>query len=206
MPFPLIPLVSFAVSGSLVAFGVKAVQKRRDDALKEKNKTFSKYAQDHRVREKTERKLMELKETKSMAQLRELSRFKDIFENILHCGMDWNFIPFEEADYTPFITSAPMRDISALGSAADWAKSGVSELQKQLGLANEELKRIVLHSGFDFNRYSYQDKGIVLRAVNVAANLNKALHVSLVDEKGFRDNSIDEIEELLTETYDRAAA
>ena len=206
MPFPLFPLVGIAVSGSLVAFGVKAVQRRRDEALKEKNKTFSKYAQDHRVREKTEKKLMELKETKSMAQLRELSRFNDIFENILHSGMDWNFVPFEETDYTPFVTSAPVREISALGSAADWAKSGVSELQRQLGVANEELKRIVLHSGFDFNRYSYQDKGIVLRAVNVATNLNKSLHVSLVDEKGFRDNSIDEIEELLTETHEKSAA
>lgn len=206
MPFPLIPLVGIAVSGSLFAYGVKAVKKRRIEAIKEKNKTFSKYAQDHRLREKTERKLMELKETKLMSQLRELSRFNDIFENILHSGMNWDFVPFEETDYTPFITSAPMREISALGSAADWTKSGVSELQRQLSLANEELKRIVLHSGFDFNVYSYQDKGIVLRAVNVATNLNKALHVSLVDEKGFRDNSIDEIEELLTETHEKAAA
>lgn len=206
MPFPLIPLVGIAVSGSLVAFGVKAVQKRREEALKEKNKTFSKYAQDHRVREKTERSLMELKDLKSMVQLRELSRFNDIFENILHSGMDWSFVPVEEIDYTPFITSAPMKEISVLGSAADWAKSGISSLQSQMLLANEELKRIVLHSGFDFNRYTYQDKGVVLRAVNLATNLNKALHVSLVDNKGFRDSAIDEIEELLTETYEKAAA
>lgn len=206
MPFPLLPLVGIAVSGSLFAFGVKAAQKRRAYANNEKNKTFSKYAQDHRAREKVETALKELKTLKEEVQLRELSRFSDIFENILHSGTDWASEKFHHEDYSPIITSAPMREISAFGGAVDWSISGIRELQKQLRLANDELTTIVLRSGFDFNKYTYKEKGTVLRAVNLATCLNKALNISLVDSNGnFRDNSIDEIEELLTDTFEKAA-
>lgn len=206
MPFPLLPLVGIAVSGSLVAFGVKTAQKRRAAANHEKNKTFSKYAQDHRVREKVETALKELKTLKEEVQLRELSRFSDIFENILHSGTHWSSEKFQDEDYSPIITSAPMREISAIGGAVDWSISGIRELQKQLRMANDELTTIVLRSGFDFNTYTYREKGTVLRAVNLASCLNKALNISLVDPNGnFRDNSIDEIEELLTDTFEKAA-
>ena len=206
MPFPLFPLVGLAVSGSLVAFGVKAAQKRKLKSQIEKHKTFAKYAQDHRLREKVEKSFLELKELKSQVYLRELSRFHDIYENILHAGVEWSIEKYDEDDISPVISSAPMREIHALGGAAEWARSGICELQKQLALSNEELKRIVLCSGFDFNKYTYKDKGIVLRSVGIATNLNKALKISLLDLHGnFRDNSIDEFEELLTETFEKAA-
>jgi hypothetical protein len=206
MPFPLIPLVGLAVSGSLVAFGVKAAQRRKLESQNEKRKTFAKYAQDHRLREKVEKSFLELKDLKSQVYLRELSRFHDIYENILHAGVEWSIEKYDEDDISPVISSAPMREINALVGAAEWARSGIGELQKQLSLSNEELKRIVLSSGFDFNKYSYQDKGIVLRSVGIATNLNKALKISLLDQHGnFRDNSIDEFEELLTETFEKAA-
>lgn len=206
MPLPLLPILGLAVSGSLVAFGVKAAQKRRTIANDEKNKTFSKYAQDHRVREKVESGLKDLKALKEEVQIRELSRFTDIYENIIHSGTDWASEKVQDRDFSPIVTSAPMREINALSGAVDWSISGIRELQKQLRGINDELTTIVLRSGFDFNKYTYKEKGSVLRAVDLATCLNKALNIQLVDAHGnFRDNSIDEIEELLTDTFEKAA-
>lgn len=206
MPFPFIPLVGLAVSGSLVALGVKATQKRRRESDKEKHKTFAKYAQEHRVREKAEKLFVELETLKEEVIKCELSRFEDIFENILHSGMGWHKEPFDKADLSPIIASAPLSEVNALTGGFEWSFSAIKELQKQLRATNEKMKEIVLKSGFDFNKYTYLEKGIVLRGANIATNLDQALKISLVDEHGnFRLKSIDEVEELVTDTFDKAA-
>lgn len=206
MPFPFIPLVGLAVSGSLVALGVKASQKRRRESDQDKNKTFAKYAQEHRVREKAEKLFVELELLKEEVIKCELSRFEDIFENILHSGMGWHKQPFDKTDLAPIIVSAPLSEVNALTGGFEWNYSAIKELQKQLRATNEKMKEIVLKSGFDFNKYSYVEKGIVLRGANIATNLDQALKISLVDEHGnFRLKSIDEVEELVTDTFDKAA-
>lgn len=206
MPLPLFPIVGIALSSSLIALGVKVYNKGRKNQASLKQKTFAKYAEAHRVKEKTAKSLDELLVLKEQIRDTELHRFGEIFENILHTKLNWETETYHDPDYNPVISCAPASEVSALGGAAEWFKSAFVSLQSQLRENNLKLQDIVLKQGFDFEKYNYKDKAVVLQTYNLAERISRAMCIYLIDEKGnFRDASIDEVEDLVIETFENVA-
>jgi hypothetical protein len=207
MPIPLIPLIAFGVTSSLAAMGIKKVLKSRDEAKDLRRNTFNKYALDHRIKEKTAHSLLQLRALKSEIRERELTRFHLIFENVLHSGLNFNHFYFEEPDYAPLVSSAPIAVVDALGSTAEWFKAGISQLQQELQLANKDFQKVVLEHGFDYRNYGTKEIAITQNAFRTAQALSKAIAIALVTEKGdLREEAIDEIEELMLDQQVEEAA
>ena len=207
MPFPLLPLIAIGVSTSLAVFSLKrALGAKQKASANERKNVFSKYAVDHRIKEKTAQSLHLLAAIKTEANEREIFRFQQIFENIMHSDLNFERPIVEVFDYRPFLNSAPVKVVDSLGRTSEWLKLVLVDIQKELRKANLGLQQVVLHHGLDFRKYGPKEKAITIQAFSSAQTLSQALSITLVNGQGkMRVEASDEIEDLMIEHHQQVA-